>query len=143
MQKEVEKVIAYITRSFGSKTQVLVFEHCDIPEAGVQVPAGTVEKNESFERAVMREVREEAGLSSQGRAVLLGRFKWFREDRNELHLRNVFHVKFDDVLKDEWLHQVSGNGEDNKMMFRFYWEDLEKAEAILAADQGLYLYLLK
>ena len=142
MPTEVEKVIAYITRAFENRTQVLVFEHQDMPEAGVQVPAGTLEPNESLEAAVLREVHEEAGIHFSGKAKQIGRFKWFRADRNELHYRNVFHLKSDITLKDEWLHEVSGHGEDHQMIFRFYWMDIEKAEKVLEVDQGKYLALL-
>ena len=40
----------------------MVFTHRDIPEAGVQVPAGTVEEGETLDAAVLREVHEETGL---------------------------------------------------------------------------------
>ncbi len=51
------KVLAYITRQRGNETQLLVFEHLDFPDAGVQVPKGTVEPGEAIERAAQREVR--------------------------------------------------------------------------------------
>ena len=37
------KVFAYITH----RCHLLVFWHVDVPEAGIQVPAGTVEPGES------------------------------------------------------------------------------------------------
>ena len=54
----IEKVLAYIT----NRDNLLVFRHVDIPEAGLQVPAGTVQDGESPERAVLREAQEETGL---------------------------------------------------------------------------------
>lgn len=54
------KVIAYITRGRGGETRLLVFEHVDNPDAGVQVPKGTVEPGETLENAARREVREES-----------------------------------------------------------------------------------
>jgi 8-oxo-dGTP pyrophosphatase MutT (NUDIX family) len=59
-QKKIQKVYAYITSPEG---QLLVFEHVDFPEAGVQVPGGTVEVGESVDAAVIREAEEETGLS--------------------------------------------------------------------------------
>ena len=56
------KVLAYITREQGGVRQVLVFDHQDQPEAGLQVPAGTVEPGELIEPALWREIEEEAGL---------------------------------------------------------------------------------
>ncbi len=62
----VEKVAGFVTRDrVLDRTrirQLLVFRH-DNPRAGVQVPAGTVEFNESPSDAVLREVAEETGLS--------------------------------------------------------------------------------
>ncbi len=51
------KILAYITRQRGSETQLLVFGQVDFPEAGVQVPEGTVKSGEAIERAAQREVR--------------------------------------------------------------------------------------
>ncbi|MBN1287486.1 MAG: NUDIX domain-containing protein [Anaerolineae bacterium] len=53
----VEKVTAFITRG----QELLVFEH---PNAGVQIPAGTVEVGEAPEAAALREAGEETGLAS-------------------------------------------------------------------------------
>lgn len=142
MPKEVEKVLAYITRFTKGTMQVLVFEQVDAPEAGVQVPAGTVEPGESLEEALLREIQEESGLSIDGVPQFLGRFAWFREDRHEIHHRNVFHIHLAMPSRDEWTHVVSGDGEDRKMVFQFYWLEIETAQQILAADQGSSLPLL-
>ena len=58
MNRIVHKVAAYITCNH----QLLVFSHTDFPEAGIQVPAGTVGEGESFDEAVLREAYEETGL---------------------------------------------------------------------------------
>jgi len=47
------KVYAYITHA----NRLLVFLHVDVPDAGVQVPGGTVEEGEAPDEAVMRERR--------------------------------------------------------------------------------------
>ena len=57
--KIVEKVVAYVT----SGDRLLVFRHVHEPEAGIQVPAGTVEPGESPDDAVIREAHEETGLA--------------------------------------------------------------------------------
>ncbi len=53
----IEKVTAFIIRPTGD---LLLFQH---PYAGIQLPAGTVEEGETIEHAVLREVREETGLT--------------------------------------------------------------------------------
>jgi 8-oxo-dGTP pyrophosphatase MutT (NUDIX family) len=59
MTKTVEKVTAFVTRPAETGQELLLFEH---PNAGIQIPAGTVEELETPEEAVLREVREETGL---------------------------------------------------------------------------------
>ena len=44
MTELVEKAFAYITRD----DELLVFRHVDSPEAGIQVPAGTIEPGELY-----------------------------------------------------------------------------------------------
>jgi 8-oxo-dGTP pyrophosphatase MutT (NUDIX family) len=57
----IEKVSAFILRSRNNEPEILIFEH---PRAGLQIPAGTVELNESPEEALYREVFEETGLKA-------------------------------------------------------------------------------
>ena len=59
MNKIVQKVTAFIIREREGVRELLVFKH---PTAGVQIPAGTVEKGEDLETAVKRETYEETGL---------------------------------------------------------------------------------
>ena len=58
MKVIIQKVAAYIT----CENQLLVFTHVDYPQAGIQVPAGTVAEQESLDDAVLREAFEETGL---------------------------------------------------------------------------------
>ena len=59
MNEVVQKVTAFIVRERRGVKELLVFKH---PTAGVQIPAGTVEKDEDIETAVKRETYEETGL---------------------------------------------------------------------------------
>ncbi|MDE0324986.1 MAG: NUDIX domain-containing protein [Candidatus Poribacteria bacterium] len=59
MNEVVQKVTAFIIRERSGAKELLVFKH---PIAGVQIPAGTVEKGEDIETAVKRETYEETGL---------------------------------------------------------------------------------
>ena len=56
----IEKVTAFITRERPNGRQILLFQH---PQAGVQLPAGTVDEGEGWETAVLREAHEETGLT--------------------------------------------------------------------------------
>ena len=59
MSQTVHKVTCFITRSKNKGTDLLLFRH---PNAGVQIPAGTVEPGEAPEAAAIREAAEESGL---------------------------------------------------------------------------------
>lgn len=135
--------MVYVTRECLEKTEILVFKHRDFPEAGIQVPAGTVKLNEKLSDAAIREVKEESGLDVPGSIFSLGRFEWFREDRNEIHVRNIFQYKTERVLPNQWEHKVSGIGEDGNLIFEYFWLDSKMADSALAVDQGKYINLVK
>ena len=67
--KRMKKVTAFITKGCGAEAKLLCFRH---PTAGVQLPAGTVDVDESPETAVLREVWEETGLQNVTIAGKLG-----------------------------------------------------------------------
>lgn len=55
----VEKVVCFIMRGAD---EMLAFAHRDNPQAGIQVPAGTIEPGERPDVAALREAEEETGL---------------------------------------------------------------------------------
>jgi len=65
----MQKVTVFITRKVQGEKGLLLFRH---PYAGIQIPAGTVEENETPEDAVRREALEETGLTNFYRSVYLG-----------------------------------------------------------------------
>jgi hypothetical protein len=66
VKKTMQKAFAYFTY----QNRLLVFRHVDVPEAGTQVPAGTIKANEHPEQAVLREAVEETGPTD----LTVGRF---------------------------------------------------------------------
>jgi 8-oxo-dGTP pyrophosphatase MutT (NUDIX family) len=84
--------LAYITREVESDLELLVFRHVHFPEAGVQVPGGTVDPDEEPEAAVWREVMEESGLFLLDSVRLL--FKGVLEAEPAVPVRelSVFHA---------------------------------------------------
>ena len=128
------KVIAYITRERGGETQLLVFEHVDFPDAGVQVPKGTVEPGETLESAARREVREESGLTELDGLEFIGQITQTAFGAAEEW--NFFALRADGNIADceTWTHRVRGRGEDEGMRFRYYWVPLAN-DLTLAGEQ--------
>ena len=139
-----QKVVAYITRERNGQTEVLVFDHADYPDAGTQVPAGTIDSGEAPEQTVLREVYEEAGLTP-GRLIVvrcLGLFPFVAEARRELHQRHVYHLTTSDPLPDRWEHIVSSGTDDKGLRFAYFWLPVTEAAGRLSGSQGAYLHLL-
>jgi 8-oxo-dGTP pyrophosphatase MutT (NUDIX family) len=69
MSEPVQKVTAFITRESRGGTDLLLFKH---PYAGIQIPAGTAEDDETPAEAVLREAAEETGLTDLSIRQFLG-----------------------------------------------------------------------
>jgi 8-oxo-dGTP pyrophosphatase MutT (NUDIX family) len=63
------KVAAFITQDAEDARYLLVFRH---PTAGLQIPAGSAELNETAQDAVLREAVEESGLTELRMQAVLG-----------------------------------------------------------------------
>ena len=128
------KVIAYIFRKSGQ--ELLVFDHESFPEAGTQVVGGTLEEGEDFKEALSREILEESGLIiSPSELTKLGETLYKRKDREELNHRHYFSISRED-LAESWSHVVHSDGEDNGMVFSFFWLSVSEAKKRLVGDFG-------
>lgn len=128
------KVIAYIYRN--NKSEVLVFNHRDYPNAGTQVVGGTVEENEDLKAALKREIEEESGLILLTENMFkLGESQYKRLDKPEINHRHYFEIETLDLL-DQWSHIVESDGEDNGMVFNFYWLPIDIAKKTLTGNFG-------
>lgn len=132
------KALCYVIRD----GQLLVFTHRDHPDAGVQVPAGTVQEGEAPEVAAVREAEEETGRTGFAVIRRLGIrehrfFDVFKGvERHEFHERHVFLMSPPDDLPERWSHLAEeGNGD---FWFDFYWIPLH-ASVTLAGDQHALL----
>jgi 8-oxo-dGTP pyrophosphatase MutT (NUDIX family) len=141
--RRIHKVLAYVTRTHAGRRQLLVFDHRDFPEAGRQVPAGTVEPGEAPEAALVREVEEESGLSGLEVVARLA----VAEEPEWGVMRHVYHLVAPDDLPDRWewltndYHDEEHRARDERLVFLFYWLDLTEAIE-LAAGQGRWLAAL-
>lgn len=125
MNKIVHKVAAYIT----CNQQLLVFIEPDFPEAGVQVPAGTVGEGEQLEDAVLREASEETGLTNLKIESYLGTHIYdmrpITGDEVDIH-RHYYHLSYPGpISKNRWQNweQTPSGGETEPILFELYWVD--------------------
>ena len=147
----VLKAHAYVTRG----DELLVFTHRDHPRAGTQVPGGGVAANEAPEAAVLRELREESGLTAVRIERLLEVYERERAPRRTMpgtaddpvgeedQRRHAFHLTLTGDVPDSWDHTVHGGGEDNGLVFRYAWLPLDEAEARLWPIQARVVPLLR
>src|SRR5215471_17967206 len=134
-KKLQHKVFAYITHS----NRLLVFVHPFAPEAGIQVPAGTVKANEPPEEAVLREAFEETGLSGLVLVGFLGEDKRDMSDfgTDEIHLRRFYHLRCEEDPPETWRHEERDPSDDPKkvpIVFEFFWAPLPHGVPPLIAD---------
>ena len=130
------KVLAYVTRPRNGDVELLVFDHRDAPEAGIQVPAGTIEPGESPDVAAVRELREETGLANARPLGRIDVYEWEHPDTYCWHRRHVYQFEASPDTPDSWEHVVSAGDDDRGMTFVCRWLPLGVAEDALCADQG-------
>ncbi|WP_342514373.1 NUDIX domain-containing protein [Sporosarcina sp. FSL K6-1522] len=131
------KVLAYITQEEDGERKILVFEQKDHPEAGLQVPGGTIERDEFLMDALYREIEEETGITRdllelQGK---VNKTNYYPQDENIVYERNIFHLAYLGHESNDWEYRVEGDGKDAGMTFCHRWvpvKDLPK----LAGNQG-------
>jgi len=131
------KVFAYITHG----DRLLVFGHPDFPEAGRQVPAGTIGEGEDPEEAVMREALEETGLEGLRLQAYLGEAEFYCRERDEIAHRHFYHLTCDDQPPERWRHQETrpSDGTTEPITFEFFWVRLPDGVPPLAPGHDALL----
>ena len=128
------KALAYVTRG----EELLVFRHRDFPEAGLQIPAGTIEDGEEPEQAALRELREESGLTDVRMVGLVGRYLYSPSpNSDEAHDRHVYHLELAAPADESWLHyEMHPSDGVPPIAFEFFWMSLSDPALQLAGGQG-------
>ena len=126
-----QKVYAYITRA----EQLLVFSQVDFPEAGIQVPGGTLEPGELPETGVLREAFEETGLGELDLNAYLGcdEFQVPESNPGEHQQRHFYHLLYIEDAPENWQHHEShpSDGSQAPILFDFYWLPAGEAGELL------------
>ncbi|HEX2863683.1 MAG TPA: NUDIX domain-containing protein [Deinococcales bacterium] len=122
-----DRVAVYITDVLG---RLLVFEHRDFPDAGVQVPGGRHEPGETAAEAARREAWEETGLACPGDAAFLGErtFEWPGSDGVNRQRSTAWHLTAPAGAPEAWLHVVTAGEEDGGLVFLCRFQPLEAVE---------------
>ena len=140
MPAQLEKVMTYITHC----NRLLVFRQPDFPEAGIQVPGGSVEPGEALETAALREAREETGLDGLRLVRLLGvcDFDGRSRGRDEIYRRAFFHLRCEGAEPPEtWRHAelTPSDGSPAPIIFELFWAPLPDGVPDLIAGMGAML----
>lgn len=123
-----EKVLCFVHD--GQK--LLVFDHADFPEAGVQVPAGGVEAGETPAETAVRELREESGLTLS-HPHFLAAYRWEAQtpERFTRQVCYAFAFTAPDGVARTWIQHVDGH------RFAFRWADLSRPALDWEMDAAL------
>ena len=139
MPTETQKVFAYITH--GSR--LLVFQHSAYPEAGIQVPGGTLKSTEDPELGVLREAIEETGLDGLSLMGLLGidDFDQHPYGKDEIQHRYFYHLRLEEETPDRFEHaeRDPSEGDVSEFQFEFWWSEIPSEVPWLIAGQGRFL----
>lgn len=119
---------------------MLLFRHTQFPEAGLQVPGGTVKEGEDLETAVLREANEETGLTTLELVRYLGSQTWPIPERNETHQRHFYQLQCTTTPPETWLHgELDASDGSPHIEFEFFWAPLPLQNLHLAGEQGALL----
>jgi 8-oxo-dGTP diphosphatase len=139
MRNLKHKAFAYITHG----DRLLVFRHPAAPDAGIQVPAGSVRAGETPEDAVVREAHEETGLTGLVLVCPLGEHRRDMSDfgLDEMHHRHFFHLRCTSTPPTTWHHheREPSDGGSAPILFELFWARLPDGVPTLIADHGKHL----
>ena len=124
----VGKVVAFVTRNGPAGAELLVFYH---PNAGVQVPAGTLEAAEDPLAGARREAWEETGLDDLRLVAPLGQ----RTDglAGEV-VRHFFHfVSEVETAEEWWVVTPDGGG----LCWHCHWTPLSEVRLVAGQQEWL------
>jgi ADP-ribose pyrophosphatase YjhB (NUDIX family) len=139
MSPRVEKALAYITQG----EHVLLVRHPAHPEAGIQIPGGSVHANELPAEAALREAREETGLADLSVVQLLGvaEFDMAPFGKAEVHTRHYFHLRFRGQSPESWRHEERdpSDGSKEPIPLELFWARFPSDVPPLIAGHGQFL----
>lgn len=117
----VWKLCACVVREGAEGPELLVFDH---PQAGTQIPKGTLDEGESHRDGVLRELAEETGVADVEIVRSVG--TWDRQvSPTEKHKWEVFELRPTAPLDEDWIHAAEGSEIEKGLMLRCHWLRLD------------------
>ncbi len=110
----MKKIVPVVIRSSDQGLEILAFQH---PLAGIQLVKGTIERDEPYEQAAVRELFEESGLVAEPNPKFIGNLavKLSRQDW-------YFYVcQIRTEMPEMWIHHCQDGG---GLDFEFFWHPL-------------------
>ena len=139
MMQEKRKVYAYITHGM----RLLVLEHADTPEAGIQVPGGSLEDDEEPAAGVLREAKEETGLDNLTLVSFLGEQyrDWREHGLDRIDHRYFYHLRCTGDVPERWRHYelTPSDGTPGPVPFNLYWLPLSPQTQHIVVEHGALL----
>lgn len=128
------KALAYVLQG----EDLLVFTQPESPEAGLQVPAGTIQPGETPGEAVVRELEEETGIDDVRDLELLGTatYDMRKYGREELQERYFFRITLASEPPRQWRWHERHDGLSPAEPFELFWMPAAEAAGTLEARQG-------
>lgn len=142
-QEPVLKVTAYLTAVREGEQTLLVFEEEGFEHLGLQVPGGTVMAGESLEDALLREIREEAGIGKAVIRAYLGEHCYVSEKLGCEMIRHYYWLEETELVPDRFTHVVTSDDEDNGWIYHYRWMSFADSPPVLYSQLGQYLVKLR
>lgn len=132
------KVLTYITY----RERLLLFSQPDSPEAGIQIPGGSLEPDEVPETGALREAIEETGLTELRMVSFLGEQVRDLADYglNEIYHRYFYHLECLTEPPETWEHlETLASDGSGPHRFSFFWVPLTGEIPALVGERDFML----
>jgi 8-oxo-dGTP pyrophosphatase MutT (NUDIX family) len=141
------KAFAVITRGDEPDREVLLLLHPEHPDAGIQLPAGTMRPGEDPLLAAVREAHEETGLVNLTVKGILGEALLDATPfgKAEVHHRTFIHLDCHYQTPTAWEHWEEDPDDlpGERIRFELRWFLLDDWLPLLLGDHGVGLRFLR